>query len=43
MKEKNKSMRTIFLTGMNSFEYVYNAVQIGNVSYIMKIEEEEKR
>ena len=42
MKEKNKSMRTIFLTGMNSFEYVYNAVQIGNVSYIMKIEEEEK-
>lgn len=42
MKETHKWMRTIFLTGMNSFEYVYKAVQIGYVSYIMKIEEEEK-
>ncbi len=34
--------RVIFLTGHNEFEYVYEAIQHKNVSYILKTEDPEK-
>ena len=37
----NKKIKIIFLTGMNTFEYVYEAVQVENISYVLKLEGEE--
>ena len=37
----NKKIKIIFLTGMNTFDYVYEAVQVENISYVLKLEGEE--
>ena len=41
IREFNKDIKIIFLTGMNTFDYVYEAVQVSNISYVLKLEGEE--
>ena len=41
IREFNKNIVIIFLTGMNTFEYLYEAVQVGNISYVLKLEGDE--
>lgn len=41
IREFNKDIKIIFLTGMNTFDYVYEAVQVSNIAYVLKLEGEE--
>lgn len=42
IRKKYPNMEIIFLTGMNNFNNAYQALQIENVSYILKIDAEDK-
>lgn len=42
LRTKFENMEIIFLTGMNNFNNAYQALQIENVSYILKIDAEDK-
>ena len=42
IRKANENLEIIFLTGMNNFENAYKALQIENVSYILKLDADEK-
>ena len=42
IRKTNENLEIIFLTGMNNFENAYKALQIENVSYILKLDADEK-
>lgn len=41
LKNSFKSMRTLFLTGMDTFDYIYNATKVKDSRYVLKIEDDE--
>ena len=42
IRKANENPEILFLTGMNNFENAYKALQIENVSYILKLDADEK-
>lgn len=40
LKEANKELKILFLTGMNTFDYVYDASKLKDSRYVLKVEED---
>lgn len=41
LKEKNKSLKVLFLTGMNTFDYIYSSSKVEDSTYVLKMEDDD--